>query len=107
MTDNEATQAQDLTNIQETSQPVVPVVRGRGRPKRTDGIENRSERFALQLQPVLRRQLKLLAEYDECSETDIITMLLENYINMRIEDINYIVHVKEELQARKAQKARL
>ena len=85
--------------------PVNAPKRNAGRPKRSDGIENRNNRFNLQLQPSLRKNLDILAEYDNCSATDIISRILEQYINRRIDDINYMTQIKRDIEMRKANQA--
>lgn len=82
-----------------TPEPFEPA--RRGRPKNTDG--KRKEGFNLQIEPALREKLNILAEYDECSATEFITHLIEQAINARHEDIEYVLNYKYGLRARKAQ----
>ena len=96
------------TDIQEAQSFTVnapETKRNAGRPKRSDGIENRNNRFNLQLQPSIRKKLDILAEYDNCSATDIISRILEQYINTRIDDINYMTQIKRDIEMRKANQA--
>ena len=95
------------TGTQETSSITVnaPEHKRLGRPKRSDGIENRNNRFNLQLQPSMRKKLNILAEYDNCSATDIISRILEQYINTRIDNINYMTQIKRDIEMRKANQA--
>ena len=52
-------------------------VRRPGRPKRTDGKENRSQKFSLYLPPTLYTSLDELARFRGCSITDILIELAE------------------------------
>ena len=97
---------QGSTDIQQPQSFTVNAPkRNAGRPKRSDGIENRNNRFNLQLQPSMRKKLNILAEYDNCSATDIISRILEQYINTRIDDINYMTRIKRDIEMRKANQA--
>ena len=101
-TDNNAPEANDMATHKAQSITMNAPKRTVGRPKRSDGIENRNNRFNLQLQPSLRKNLDILAEYDNCSATDIIVRVLEQYINTRIDDINYMTQIKRDIEMRKA-----
>ena len=51
-----------------------------GRPKRTDGLENRSQKFSLYLPPSLYTSLDELSRFQGRSITDIIVVLAEAYV---------------------------
>ena len=55
-------------------------IRRPGRPKRTDGQENRSQKFSLYLPPSLYTSLDELSRFQGRSITDIIVVLAEGYV---------------------------
>lgn len=98
--DNTMSENEDIMQSEVTTEAEDTVKRGR--PKITD--RQRKEGFNLQLEPSVRENLNILAEYDECSATEFITNLIKQAINARHEDIEYMLKIKQELRERKAQR---
>ncbi|MBQ3456388.1 MAG: hypothetical protein IJG36_08125 [Synergistaceae bacterium] len=66
--------------------------------------ENRTERFSLMLSPSLRERLEMLAQFDECSITEIIIGACEKVIAERASDIEYVADFKRGRDERKAKR---
>ncbi len=94
MSENEGIMQSEVT----TDEPVDTVKPGR--PKTVN--RQRKEGFNLQLEPSVREELYILAKYDECSVTEFITNLIKQAINVRHEDIEYVLNFKSGLRMRKA-----
>lgn len=95
---------QGSTDIQEPQILTVnapETKRSVGRPKSNSSQDKKF--FNLQLQHDMRNNLDILANYDECSITDIILCAIQEYINMRNEDIQYQI---EYVQRKKERNAR-
>ncbi len=77
----------------------APVVEG----SKTEGAsrEKRTQRFSFMLYPSLLEGLDLLAQYDECSITELIIRICEECISVRAGDIEYIRQEKQRREAHK------
>ena len=67
-----------------------------GRPKRTDGQENRSQKFSLYLPPSLYTALDELSRFQGRSVTDILVVLAEAYVKEHAAELEIFRRARQE-----------
>ena len=77
---------------------IIAVKRTPGRPKRTDGIENRTKHFNFVMKPSVFEKLNILARWDNISVSDCVNGLVEDYVNSRAVVLEQIEETKRKLR---------
>ena len=75
----------------------IAVKRTPGRPKRTDGVENRTKHFNFVMKPSVFEKLNILARWDNVSVSDCVNGLVEDFVNSRSIVLEQIEATKRKL----------
>ena len=77
---------------------IIAEKRTPGRPKRTDGIENRTKHFNFVMKQSVFEKLNILARWDNISVSDCVNGLVEDFVNSRAVVLEQIEETKRKLR---------